>query len=472
MSTEQNNSFIHDDFLLDTRQARVLYHDFAKGMPIIDYHNHLSARQIAENEPLENITSAWLGGDHYKWRAMRAHGIPEEYITGEAGREEKFAKWAETVPHTLRNPLFHWTHLELKRYFDVDDFLGPKTARRIYEKANQRLKSLRPSQILSDMKVEVLCTTNDPTEDLRFHKAIAQNGMEVKVLPTFRSDPLFMISDPGFNDYLRSLGESADMVIDSFSDFVSAIGQRIDHFHQQGCRLSDFGLGGSMRLVEFTMKEVEGIFKKALNSMAVSPEETDRFRSWMFLHLAVSYHKRSWVQQYHLGALRNNNSRLIERAGADVGCDSIGDYRTAEFLSSLLDRLDRKSNLSKTIIYNLNPSDNEVFATMCGNFNDGHIPGKMQWGSAWWFLDQEDGMRKQLDTLSNMGLLSHFIGMLTDSRSLLSFPRHEYFRRILCNSLGHDMKTGRLPDDMNWIGSLVSDVCYHNADRYFNFRDL
>ncbi len=472
MSTEQNNSFIHDDFLLDTRQARVLYHDFAKGMPIIDYHNHLSARQIAENEPLENITSAWLGGDHYKWRAMRAHGIPEEYITGEAGREEKFAKWAETVPHTLRNPLFHWTHLELKRYFDVDDFLGPKTARRIYEKANQRLKSLRPSQILSDMKVEVLCTTNDPTEDLRFHKTIAQNGMEVKVLPTFRSDPLFMISDPGFNDYLRSLGESADMVIDSFSDFVSAIGQRIDHFHQQGCRLSDFGLGGSMRLVEFTMKEVEGIFKKALNSMAVSPEETDRFRSWMFLHLAVSYHKRSWVQQYHLGALRNNNSRLIERAGADVGCDSIGDYRTAEFLSSLLDRLDRKSNLSKTIIYNLNPSDNEVFATMCGNFNDGHIPGKMQWGSAWWFLDQEDGMRKQLDTLSNMGLLSHFIGMLTDSRSLLSFPRHEYFRRILCNSLGQDMKTGRLPDDMNWIGSLVSDVCYHNADRYFNFRDL
>lgn len=472
MSTEQNNSFIHDDFLLDTRQARVLYHDFAKGMPIIDYHNHLSARQIAENEPLENITSAWLGGDHYKWRAMRAHGIPEEYITGEAGREEKFAKWAETVPHTLRNPLFHWTHLELKRYFDVDDFLGPKTARRIYEKANQRLKSLRPSQILSDMKVEVLCTTNDPTEDLRFHKTIAQNGMEVKVLPTFRSDPLFMISDPGFNDYLRSLGESADMVIDSFSDFVSAIGQRIDHFHQQGCRLSDFGLGGSMRLVEFTMKEVEGIFKKALNSMAVSPEETDRFRSWMFLHLAVSYHKRSWVQQYHLGALRNNNSRLIERAGADVGCDSIGDYRTAEFLSSLLDRLDRKSNLSKTIIYNLNPSDNEVFATMCGNFNDGHIPGKMQWGSAWWFLDQEDGMRKQLDTLSNMGLLSHFIGMLTDSRSLLSFPRHEYFRRILCNSLGQDMKTGRLPDDMNWIGSLVRDVCYHNADRYFNFRDL
>lgn len=472
MSTEQNNSFIHDDFLLDTRQARVLYHDFAKGMPIIDYHNHLSARQIAENEPLENITSAWLGGDHYKWRAMRAHGIPEEYITGEAGREEKFAKWAETVPHTLRNPLFHWTHLELKRYFDVDDFLGPKTARRIYEKANQRLKSLRPSQILSDMKVEVLCTTNDPTEDLRFHKTIAQNGMEVKVLPTFRSDPLFMISDPGFNDYLRSLGESADMVIDSFSDFVSAIGQRIDHFHQQGCRLSDFGLGGSMRLVEFTMKEVEGIFKKALNSMAVSPEETDRFRSWMFLHLAVSYHKRSWVQQYHLGALRNNNSRLIERAGADVGCDSIGDYRTAEFLSSLLDRLDKNSNLSKTIIYNLNPSDNEIFATMCGNFNDGHIPGKMQWGSAWWFLDQEDGMRKQLDTLSNMGLLSHFIGMLTDSRSLLSFPRHEYFRRILCNSLGQDMKTGRLPDDMNWIGSLVRDVCYHNADRYFNFRDL
>ena len=472
MSTEQNNSFIHDDFLLDTRQARILYHDFAKGMPIIDYHNHLSARQIAENEPLENITSAWLGGDHYKWRAMRAHGIPEEYITGEADSKEKFNKWAETVPHTLRNPLFHWTHLELKRYFGVDDFLGPKTARRIYEKANERLKSLRPSQVLSDMKVEVLCTTNDPTEDLGFHKAIAKKGMETKVLPTFRSDPLFMISDPGFNDYLRSLGEAAKMTIDSFSDFVSAIGQRIEHFHRQGCRLSDFGLGGSMRLVEFSMKEVEGIFKKALNSMAVSPEETDRFRSWMFLHLAVSYHKRSWVQQYHLGALRNNNSRLIERAGADVGCDSIGDYRTAEFLSSLLDRLDRDGILSKTIIYNLNPADNEVFATMCGNFNDGHIPGKMQWGSAWWFLDQEDGMRKQLDTLSNMGLLSHFIGMLTDSRSLLSFPRHEYFRRILCNSLGRDMKTGRLPDDMNWIGSLVSDVCYHNADRYFNFRDL
>ncbi len=472
MSTEQKSNFIHDDFLLDSRQAKVLFHDFAKDMPILDYHNHLSARQIAEDKPLKNIASAWLGGDHYKWRAMRANGIPEEYITGEADPREKFKKWAETVPNTLRNPLFHWTHLELKRYFEIDDFLSPKTANEVYDKANERLKYLTPSQILNDQNVKVLCTTNDPIEDLRFHKAMSENSMEVKVLPTFRSDPLFMISEPGFPDYVQSLGQAADVEIGSFGDFASAIQKRIDYFHQQGCRLSDFGLSGSLRLVEYGMEEIETIFDSVLNGGIASPEETDQFRSWMFLHLAKSYHEKSWVQQYHLGALRNNNSRLIQTLGADAGCDSIGDYRTAEFLSGLFDRLDRDHSLSKTIIYNLNPSENEVFATLCGNFNDGSVPGKMQWGSAWWFLDQEDGMKKQLDTLSNMGLLSHFIGMLTDSRSLLSFPRHEYFRRVLCNSLGEDMKTGRLPNDIDWIGSMVQDICYHNADRYFDFRDL
>lgn len=471
MSTEKKSTFIHDDFLLDSGQARVLYHDYARDMPILDYHNHLSAQQIAENEPLGDISSAWLGGDHYKWRAMRAHGIQEKYITGEADKKEKFMKWAETVPHTLRNPLFHWTHMELKRYFDLDLFLSPETAQWVYEQANEQLESLTPLQVFRNMNVKVVCTTNDPTEDLRFHKAIGERGQETKVLPTFRSDALFMIEDPRFPGYVSSLGRAADVSIHSFDDFVSAIDQRIGYFHEQGCRLSDFGLGGRMRLVEFGMDEVRAIFQKALDQMYIGNEEKDKFRSWMFLHLAHSYHERSWVQQYHLGALRNNNSRLIEILGSDAGCDSIGDHRTAGFLSALFDRLDRDGHLSKTIIYNLNPADNEVFATMCGNFNDGSIPGKIQWGSAWWFLDQEHGMRKQLNTLSSMGLLSHFIGMLTDSRSLLSFPRHEYFRRVLCNLLGEDMKTGRLPNDMDWIGSLVRDVCYYNAHRYFRFRD-
>ena len=472
MSTEQKPHFIHDDFLLDSSQARTLFHDFAREMPILDYHNHLSAQQIAENEPLANIALEWLGGDHYKWRAMRANGISEEYITGDADPREKFMKWAETVPNTLRNPLFHWTHLELKRYFDINSLLSPKTAVAIYDKANERLKKLRPFEIFSDMNVKVLCTTNDPIEDLRFHKALSEKSMEAKVLPTFRSDPLFMISQPGFQNYVESLGQAANIQISSLGDFTSAILKRIDYFHENGCRLSDFGLSGSLRLVQFGLGDIEAIFRRTLRGKSPSPEETDQFRSWMFLLLAKNYHEKSWVQQYHLGALRNNNSRLIKSIGSDAGCDSIGDFRTAEFLSELFDRLDRDEALTKTIIYNLNPSENEVFATMCGNFNDGTVPGKMQWGSAWWFLDQEDGMKKQLDTLSNMGLLSHFIGMLTDSRSLLSFPRHEYFRRVLCNSLGEDMKTGRLPNDMSWIGSLVRDICYRNADRYFDFSGL
>lgn len=470
MSQINSKTFITDNFLLNSKEAEILYHEYAKDMPIIDYHNHLSAKQIAENKPVENISKAWLDGDHYKWRGMRANGIEEKFITGSASLEERFEKWAETVPQTMRNPLFHWTHLELKRYFDIDEVLQPSTAAEIYKKANTILAVKTPAQLLEDMKVEVVCTTDDPTDDLEYHKAIAKGDFFTKVYPTFRSDELFFIGQEKFLTYIEKLSVSVGFEIASYENFIKAIDARIGYFNENGCRVSDFGVGEALVVEDFTEEEVAVIFDKKLKRETLSTLEINKYRSSIFIHLAKQYHKFDWVQQYHLGPIRNNNTRLVEQVGLDAGCDSIGDFPMAEFMSKLFNTLNSTDQLGKTITYNLNPSQNEVFATMMGNFQTGGIPGKMQWGSGWWFLDQKDGMEKQLNALSNMGLLSRFVGMLTDSRSFLSFPRHEYFRRILCDLIAEDMNKGLVPNDLPFLGKMVQDICYNNAVNYFQFK--
>ncbi|MGB5419975.1 glucuronate isomerase [Algibacter sp.] len=464
-------NFITDNFILQSEIAKTLYHKYAKDLPIIDYHNHLSPKLIAENKPIKNITDAWLDGDHYKWRAMRANGIDEIFITGsETSKKEKFLKWAETVPFTLRNPLFHWTHLELKRYFEVDAILQPSTAEAIYEKANAVLEHKTPGQLLEAMKVEVICTTDNPTDDLKYHEQIAKNRhLNIKVLPTFRADELFFINKDSFLNFIQKLSNSVHFEIQSLNDFIKAINTRIKFFHDKGCRLSDFGVGEALHFIDFNEEEIAAIFDKKLKGNALSNYEIDTYRSFLFVHLGKQYHAYNWVQQYHLGPIRNNNSRLVEQVGLDAGVDSIGDFPMAEFMSKLFNTLNATNQLAKTITYNLNPSQNEVFATMMGNFQNSDCPGKMQWGSGWWFLDQKDGMEKQLNTLSNMGLLSRFVGMLTDSRSFLSFPRHEYFRRILCNLIAEDVKQGLIPNDIEHLGKMVQDICYYNAKKYFNF---
>ncbi|MFH4967526.1 glucuronate isomerase [Gaetbulibacter sp. M240] len=465
-----SKKFITDDFLLQSNIAKTLYHDYAKAMPIIDYHNHLSPQQIAENKPVKNITKVWLDGDHYKWRGMRANGIEEHYITGDASLFNRFEKWAETVPYTLRNPLFHWTQLELKRYFDIDTILQSETAEIIYNEANAVLENKTPAQLLEMMNVEVVCTTDDPSDDLKYHQEIASKGFFTKVYPTFRPDNLFFIGKPSFPKYLEQLGASENTEINSYNQLKDILAKRVEYFHQNGCRLSDFGVGDALVMEDFTEDEINVIFTKGLEEKALSKKDINKFRSALFLYLGKLYHQYNWVQQYHLGPIRDNNSRLKTEVGSDVGCDSIGDFPMAEFMSKLFNTLDSTNQLAKTITYNLNPADNELFATMMGNFQTGGIPGKMQWGSSWWFLDQKDGIEKQLNTLSNMGLLSRFVGMLTDSRSFLSFPRHEYFRRILCNELAEDINKGLLPDDVDFIGQMVQDICYNNAKNYFKFR--
>lgn len=463
-------NIITDNFLLHSKAAEILYHEYAKDMPIIDYHNHLSPKLIAENQPVKNITEVWLNGDHYKWRGMRANGIDENFITGSASLKDRFDKWSETVPYTLRNPLFHWTQLELKRYFDIDDILQPSTAKAIYEKANAVLEHKTPAQLLEDMNVEVVCTTDDPTDDLQYHKTIAKANFFTKVYPTFRSDELFFINQERFIPYLDKLSASVNFEIKNYSDFIKAIDARILYFNDNGCRLSDFGVGEALFIEDFSEEEVAAIFNKKLEGGALSALEINKYRSSLFIHLGKKYHEYNWVQQYHLGPIRNNNSRLVEQVGLDAGCDSIGDFPMADFMSRLFNILNATDQLAKTITYNLNPSQNEVFATMMGNFQTGGAPGKMQWGSGWWFLDQKDGMEKQLNTLSNMGLLSRFVGMLTDSRSFLSFPRHEYFRRILCDLLAEDLNKGLVPNDIKFLGKMVQDICYNNAKNYFNFN--
>ncbi|MEN8703082.1 MAG: glucuronate isomerase [Polaribacter sp.] len=464
--------FITDAFLLQSDIAEMLYNKYAKDLPIIDYHNHLSPQLIADDKPIKNITDAWLNGDHYKWRGMRANGIEEIYITSDiTSKKEKFLKWAETVPYTLRNPLFHWTHLELKRYFNIDELLQPSTAETIYEKANSILEQKTPAQLLEDMKVEVICTTDDPADSLEYHKIIAEKGFFTKVLPTFRPDTLLLIGKENFSNYINKLSSIVGFPITNLSDLLKAISNRIEYFNDLGCKLSDYGVD-QLYAYDFTEEEANTIFKNGLKGNFISEDEVKIYASCILFNLCKMYHNKNWVQQFHLGALRNNNTKLLDQIGLDAGVDSIGDFSYAKNMSNLFNKLNIQNCLAKTITYNLNPSENEVFATMMGNFSEAGVPGKMQWGSGWWFLDQKEGMEKQLNTLSNMGLLSRFVGMLTDSRSFLSFPRHEYFRRILCNIIAKDIQKGLVPNDIEFIGKMIQDICYNNAKNYFNFQNL
>ena len=465
------DSFLTSNFLLQNGFAQKLYHNFAKNLPIIDYHNHLNPQQIAEDFQFENITQVWLYGDHYKWRAMRAFGIDEKYITGNASDKEKFLKWAEVVPYTIKNPLFHWTALELKAYFNIDQILTPENAEEIYEKTSKILqqKSHSANGLLKMQNVESLCTTDDPADSLEYHIAILNDSSKVKTFPTFRPDNSFAVENTTtYNQYLSKLEDVSNVSIHNYDDLLKALESRIQFFNDNGGRLSDHGFE-QLSFFENDIYDIHKLFKKVKNNEALTTEEVAFFKFKTVIELCKIYHKIGWTQQFHLGAIRNNNKRLLEELGPDTGFDSIGDLSQAKALSGVLNRLDSTNQLAKTIVYNLNPADSEVFATMVGNFNDGTIKGKMQYGAAWWFLDQKDGMEKQINALSNLGLLSCFVGMLTDSRSFLSFPRHEYFRRILCNVIGTDVKNGELPADEAFLGKIVSDICYNNAKNYFNF---
>lgn len=465
-----NTTFINDNFLLDNKFAEELYHNYSKNQPIIDYHNHLSPQAIADDKIFDSITNAWIHGDHYKWRAMRTLGIKEEFITGNGSDKDKFLNWAKTVPYTMRNPLYHWTHLELARYFDIYDVLNEKSAEKIYQETSEKInsKAYSTQNLLRKVNAEFVCTTEDPIDTLEHHKKLATSDFEVKVSTAFRPDKAILISLEGYNDYIDTLGNVAGVSINTYADLCTALRNRIDFFDKNGCKICDHGLD-QVYFENYTESEINTIFKKKRENGMLSNEEALKFQSAILLFLFETYHEFGWVQQLHLGALRNNNARMHRILGPDTGWDSIGDYPQAQKLSGFLNALDSKNKLSKTIIYNLNPADNEVIATMIGNFNDGSVRGKVQFGSGWWFLDQKDGMTKQLNALSNMGLISCFIGMLTDSRSFLSFPRHEYFRRILCNLLGEEIKRGELPNDMEWIGKMVSDISHHNAKEYFKF---
>lgn len=464
-------TFLDEDFLLQTDSARTLYHEFAKQMPIIDYHNHLPPDQIVADKTFENLTQIWLYGDHYKWRAMRTNGIHENYCTGAATDYEKFEKWAATVPYTLRNPLYHWTHLELQRYFDVHEVLSPKSARRIYDECSEKLRTPDYSvrNLLRKMNVEVVCTTDDPLDTLEYHQQLATEGtLEIQMRPAFRPDKFILIGNANFAAYLQKLGTIVGFEINRYDDLTKALRARADFFASLGCKLSDHGLE-QIYAADFTPEAADSILQKALAGQALSQNDILVYQSAILHFLGTMYHELGWTQQFHLGALRNNNARALRLLGPDTGWDSIGDWSQAMALSKFLGRLDEYDQLAKTIIYNLNPADNEVIATMIGNFNDGSIAGKVQFGSGWWFLDQKDGMEKQITALSNMGLLSRFVGMLTDSRSFLSFPRHEYFRRILCNMFGNDIENGEIPNDMEWVGQVVQNICYNNAKQYFGF---
>ena len=466
------NPIVQPDFLLDTPVAVELYHDYAADLPIIDYHCHLSPQQIATDHQFTNLTDVWLRGDHYKWRAMRANGVAEQFITGQADDRAKHRHWAATVPYTLRNPLYHWSHLELDRYFGVRNLLSAENADRVYDQCTEQLgqPEFRVQGLLRRMDVRVVCTTDDPTDDLDAHRRHQQSSPNLLLVPGFRPDRALKLGDPDYPAYLERLGRAAAMEIVSYDDLLTALEKRIDYFHVLGGRVADHGLT-QLYAVAYTEGELRRSFAQRRGGQHVSDHEAQQLQTALLVELGRMYHARGWVQQFHLGAIRNNNHRVTSLVGADAGVDSIGDYPQIAGLGHHLDALDRTDQLARTIVYNLNPADNEAIATMVGNFNDGSIAGKMQYGSAWWFLDQLDGMEKQLNVLSNLGLLSRFIGMLTDSRSFLSFPRHEYFRRLLCQLLGQDVRRGLLPDDRKLLGQLVQDISYHNARRYFNFPE-
>lgn len=463
-------TFLSENFLLENDFGARLYHDYAAAMPIIDYHNHLSPGDIANNRNFNSITEAWLEGDHYKWRAMRTYGIAEEYITGSGADKEKFRKWAEVVPFTIRNPLFHWTHLELRRYFGIGQLLKPETAENIYHQCNEALarEAFSCRGLLGRMQVESLCTTDDPLDDLSFHQSIQKSGFETLVLPTFRPDKLYAIESDQYLTYIDRLGGIVGFEINTFDKLLEAAESRISFFHSMGGRLSDHGFE-QLYDVEYSIPTAEKTFQQALSGKESTKYEIQVFTMTLLVELSKLYHHFGWTQQFHLGAIRNNNTRKLSQLGPDTGYDSIGDFNQIRGLSKFLCTMEAHDQLTKTILYNLNPRDNEAFATMTGNFMDGIIAGKIQYGSGWWFLDQKEGMERQLNALSNMGLLSQFIGMLTDSRSFLSFPRHEYFRRILCNLIGKDVENGELPADENHLGSIIKDICYHNAKKYLQF---
>ncbi len=463
--------FIHDDFLLQTSAARRLYHEFAEAEPILDYHCHLPPRDIAENRQFRNLFEIWLEGDHYKWRAMRVNGVPERFCTGDADPFGKFKAWAATVPQTLRNPLYHWTHLELARYFGINILLNQDSAERIWKEANEKLAQpdLTTHGILNKFQVRTLCTTDDPADDLKHHAAITSSSLTTRVLPAFRPDKALQVHQPEtFNGWVDRLAEAANVDINNHSSFLDALRRRHDYFHQKGCRLSDHGLNSCYS--DFcTEKIAADIFSKARSGKVASPQEQGQFAASLMLLFGHLDAEKGWVKQLHLGPLRNNNTRLLRQLGTDTGYDCVGDFPQAEALVAYLDRLEQENALPKTILYNGNPADNYVFASIAGSFQDGSTPGKIQFGSGWWFLDQKEGIEWQLNALSNIGLLSRFVGMITDSRSFMSYPRHEYFRRVLCNLIGRDMENGELPNDAMLVGTMIRNICYANARNYFPF---
>jgi glucuronate isomerase len=464
--------FVHDDFLLETETARDLYHRVAKDQPIIDYHCHLSPDLMAEDHRFRSITEIWLEGDHYKWRAMRTNGVPERLCTGDASDWEKFEAWARTVPETLGNPLYHWTHMELRRPFGIETLLSPATAKATFDRANERLKedSFTAMGLLKQFRVAVVCSTDDPTDTLASHARLAaRKDPDTRVFPTWRPDKAVLVEDTAaWSAWLTKLEAAAGVSAGSWDALLQALEKRHTFFHESGCRASDHGL--EVIDAEPSTDEVAaGLFDRLRSGKSLDARDARTFRSALLHRLALLDHARGWVQQFHVGAMRNNNTRMKLRLGPDTGFDSIGDFEQARTMARFLDRLDSTNQLAKTILYNLNPADNAVMATMIGNFQDGSVPGKIQWGSAWWFLDQLDGMEAQMRALANMGLLSRFVGMITDSRSFLSYPRHDYFRRLLCNVLGEDVRRGRLPDDRDALGRLVANVCFGNAREYFGF---
>lgn len=460
--------FMDDDFVLKNETAKKLYHGYAKDMPIFDFHCHLSVEEIYNDKKFSSITEAWLGGDHYKWRLLREMGVEEKYITGDGGDYEKFLKYAEVMPYAIGNPIFHWTHLELRRYFGINDILSPKTAEKIYNQCNEKLKTLTARKMITESNVKKLFTTDDPVDDLRFHKLLKEDpSFNVEVGPAFRPDKAINIEQPAFRPYISKLSEVSGVEINGAESLLKALTKRVDYFDETGCVCSDHALDNVMYLPS-SDEEVDNIVKKALAGEALSHEEIERYKGWLLVRLGREYSKRGWVQQYHIGALRNNSERRLRLLGPDTGFDAIDDHVFAKKLSMLLDALDSTDELPKTILYCLNPRDNEVLAALMNCFQQAGVVGKIQFGSAWWFNDQKDGMERQLTALSQVGLLSKFVGMLTDSRSFLSYTRHEYFRRILCNMLGTLIEEGEYPDDIEFVGEIVRDICYNNAIKYFS----